>query len=169
MKRCALLALGLTLPIACDTPSGPSVPQSSLQQVALAPASVKVRNETETVSGTVFNLCAPAEAVAINGRVHTVFTSRETPTSFHTKAHTNSQGVEGIGVTSGDRYRFVQNLKEDFSASFLPPFASETQFDIRTRIVRQGRNDNHYLRQTIRMSFPPFEFEIIRTVIECRG
>jgi len=133
-----------------------------------APSLALISNDKYPVSGTVFNPCPPEEMVAFEGFMHQVVTGEQTATSFDLKIHTNTQGIAGIGLTSGDRYRVIRNSKEDFVASFSPLLV-DIEFDLRSRLVRQGSNDNFYLRQTFRISFPPFQREVIREKIECRG
>ncbi|HEV2754524.1 MAG TPA: hypothetical protein VG318_01950 [Actinomycetota bacterium] len=49
------------------------------------------------------------ELVELQGRVHVVTQVTEnTDGTFHVMAHTNTQGVDGYGFPSGDRYVFVE-------------------------------------------------------------
>lgn len=165
MKRLALFAVAFTCLAGCDTPSAPTLQTPSVDEPSLA----QISNEKFPLSGPVFNSCPPTELVAMEGWFHRLTTGGETLAGSDVTIHVNYQGVGGVGLTSGDRYRVIQNDKNTEKFSFLPPFPFEREFNTRFRLIRQGRVDNMYLRQTIRITSPPFQFEIIRSEIECRG
>lgn len=164
MKRLALFTFAFIGMSACESPSAPEPTQLSAE----APTYAMLRNDKIDVSGILFNRCAPSEFVRYTGSLHVVVTGEQTPTSSDVKFHVNTQGVEGIGLTSGDRYSIIQNVKEEFQFSF-PPFRFEREVDFRFRMIRQGSDDNLWVRQTFRVSSPPFRLELIRSEIECRG
>ena len=171
MKRFALLAFAFTLLAACETPSAPTPPTATLPEISVAASSVKLFNDKFGVSFIVSNPCPPAEDVAFGGSIHILSTGAVTPTSSDTKFHYNTQGIEGVGLSSGDRYLYIQNEKTDSEFSFVYPFPFEQENDVRFRLIRQGSDDNLWIRHTFRFSYSPplFEFEIIREEIECRG
>lgn len=170
MKRFALFAFAFIWLAACDTPSAPTPPTPTLKMVPVgAPSSAKLSNEKFYISFTAFNPCPPTELVAVEGWYHYLVTGEQTPAGSDIKIHLNTQGIEGVGLTSGDRYQFIQNQKSDFEFSNVPPFPFEQEFDFRYQLIRQGSDDNLWIRQTTRFSYPPYEFEIIRNEFECRG
>ena len=164
MKRLALFALALSSLTACESPSAPTPQAPSIR----APSSALLSNTQTSIAGTLFNPCAPAEFVAITGSVHRVVTGEITPTSASIKFHLNNQGVSGVGFTSGDQYRFLQNVSQTFDVTF-PPTTGSLDVDTRFRLIRQGSNDNLWLRQTFRITFNPFSVTLIRSEFECRG
>ena len=53
------------------------------------------------------------EFVELSGRVHLVTSSEDNGDgTFSVKVHTNTQGVSGIGIITGDPYRFNQGTNE---------------------------------------------------------
>jgi hypothetical protein len=163
MKRIVLFAFAFAWLAACDTPSAPTSQPSTIDP----PSFAKISNEKFPISGLLFNSCPPEELLAFEGSFHVLVTGETTPTTADLKIHTNTQGIEGIGLTSGDRYSVIQNTKDDFELSADGSF--EEEFDIRFRLIRQGSDDNFWLRVTLRITFPPFEVEVIREEVECRG
>lgn len=170
MKRFALLAFAFTWLAACDSPSAPTPQTPALKTAPVgAPSFAKIANYTYDISGGVYNPCPPAELVLVQGSIHFLITGEQTPAGSDVKVHLNTQGIEGVGLTSGDRYQWILNEKYDFEFSNVPPFPFEQEFEYRYRLIRQGSDDNLWVRQTVRYSYPPFEFEIIRNEFECRG
>ncbi len=170
MKRLALFAIAPALLAACDTPSAPPPLTPSLQVISMPPSSAgPLFHFTYLLTSTVTNTCPPMEEVAIEGMMHYIGTGAgETPTSTDIKVHVNMQRMEGVGLTSGDRYRVIQNDKEDVQFSF-PPAQFEVAFDSRFRLIREGSAENLWVRQTARIAYPPEVIEVIWDVIECRG
>jgi hypothetical protein len=162
MKRLAFFSFAFAWLAACDTASAPTSQVSSFD----APSFAKISNDKFPVSGTLFNSCPPQELVEFEGFFHFLVTGEETPTSSDIKIHVNLQGVSGVGLTSGDRYSIAQNEKTDIE---FTPTTSEQETDFRFRLIRQGSDDNLWVRQTFRFTFPPGTFELIRNETECRG
>jgi len=96
-------------------------------------------------------------------------TDETTPTEVHVKVHVNAQDIEGVGLTSGDMYRVEDNVLNEFSFTLVPPFEFEQELDVRFRLIREGSDDNLWMRFTARFTFPPGDLEIIRNELECRG
>jgi hypothetical protein len=169
MKRVALFAFAFTWLAACDSPSAPTSQTPVLKTApAGAPSFAKIVNEKFVISGPEWNPCRPTEFVEFSGSSHFLVTGEVTPTGTHIKTHINTQGIEGVGRTSGNRYRVLRNVKDVVEFTALP-FHSSDEIDGRFRLIRQGSKGNLWLRLTIRTSFPPLKFEIIRNEIECRG
>ena len=164
MKRLALFALALSSLTACESPSAPTPQAPSIR----APSSALLSNTQTSIAFNLVTPCAPAEVVAITGSVHRVVTGEITPTSASIKFHLNNQGVSGVGLTSGDRYSVLQNFSQSTNVTF-PPLTGSIDVDNRFRIIRQGSNDNLWLRQTFRITFNPFSVTLIRSEFECRG
>jgi hypothetical protein len=169
MKRPVLLAVALTCLAACDTPSAPTVQSPALRKIPPGPSQAMLFHWQNHFSSTVFNPCPPEEWVAIEGTIHVLGTGEpETPTSIDVKVHYNMQGFEGVGLTSGDRYRIIENDKEETWLSF-PPVDFQQTWDHRFRAIREGSNDNFWFRVSGRVSIPPDELVITRDESECRG
>ena len=117
MKRFALFAFAFIFLVACDTPSAPTLQRPTLQ--ATPPSFAKISNDKFDISGTITNPCPPAEAVAYQGSIHLLITGEEAPTSSDLRAHINTQGISGVGLTSGDRYSIIENVKEEEPQTLL--------------------------------------------------
>lgn len=166
MKRFTLLAFAFIGLAACDAPPTPTEPALKAAPTG-APSFAKVANVKQDISGTLFNSCPPAEAVAFQGSIHIVVTEQAKATSTTLRFHFNTQGISGLGLVTGDRYSIQENFKE--TDVFSPDGVLVSfEFDDRFRMVRQGSNDNLWLRVTVRFT-PPDNFEIIRNELECRG
>jgi hypothetical protein len=165
MKVFPLLSLSLIPLAACDAPSAP--PAAMLTAPRLAASAILV-NERVPVSGTYIYTCGPVEPVINEGFVHVVRTGEVTETTNESKLHVNYQGVQGIGVLSGDRYIFALNENSEGYLS-SDPFERSSEVDFINRVIREGSDDNAWVRITFKFSFPPLVFEIIRMEVECRG
>lgn len=169
MKRLITFALVITWLAGCDTPSAPTVRAPATLAIPIAPSSAILFHYQYSFSSTVFNPCPPEEWVEVEGSIHILATGEpETPTSTDVKVHINMQGFEGVGLASGDRYRIIENFKEETKLSF-PPVDFEQTFDHRFRAIREGSDDNFWFRLSGRASIPPDELVIIRDESECRG
>jgi hypothetical protein len=168
MKRFALVSLSLVWLAACDAPSAPVPTAPIVKTVPTAPASTVISNERIPISLTLLYTCGPEELVAYEGFVHVLVTGEDTENGFEHKLHVNYQGVQGIGLTSGDRYIVQQNENSESSISFDPASRS-SEVDNLSRIIRVGSEDNLWARTTFKFSFPPLVFESIRFEHECRG
>src|SRR5438876_10135820 len=110
-----------------------SSPLGAHVAAALPPPSFGVLfNESFPVAGIVFNPWPPAGCVEFDGRGHEVITGETSPTSEDIIIHFNFQGVNGVGLASGDVYQIPDNSKTDicsrsgsramvFAPAFLPP------------------------------------------------
>ena len=161
MKR--LLVFTLTVWLAgCDAPSAPATPET-----ATPPSFGTLFNDRVPISGVVTdNICAGAEAVAFEGWAHVLRTGQLTPTT-DIKVRLNAV-AEGIGLISGDRYVLIQNNNAEFVTS-AGGSTIDQEVDVRFRMIREGSDDNFWLRLTFRLTFPPGTVEIIRDEVECRG
>jgi hypothetical protein len=103
-----------------------------------------------------FGDCAPegqGEEVSFEGRIRLVV--REdvyTPGGTHQVYHTNWMGVQGTGMTTGDRYVLTEvfNLTANGSRG-----AYEYTYATGFRIVSQASGDNYILYNTIHLTEGP--------------
>jgi hypothetical protein len=121
------------------------------------------------VSGVLENPCPPTELLAFEGRLHIVEDIETTPTEVTARVRINAQDIEGVGLTSGDMYRVEDNIKNDFSFTIVPPFEFQQEVDVRFRLIREGSDDNLWMRFKARFTFPPGTTEILKNELECRG
>ena len=159
MKRLLVFTLTCVWLGACDAPSAPATPETTIP-----PSFGTILNERFPISGIATdNTCAGAEAVAFEGWAHLLVTGEQTDRKVRLNAV-----AEGVGLVSGDRYIGIQNNNAEFVTS-AGGSTTDEEVDVRFRLIRQGSEDNFWLRLTFRLTFPPGEVEIIRDEIECRG
>lgn len=165
MKSLAHFTCVLAGLAACETP--PSAP-TPLEPMVPRPSFAQVFHEKEAVFDVTFYECAPEELVQFQGFVHRHTEVLETPTSTRLTFHTNSQGLEGVGLTTGDRYSVADT---DGKSEFVE-FSSgslEGTVDFRRRLIRHGSGDNAWVRFKEKFTFPPLAVETIKFQVECRG
>jgi hypothetical protein len=84
-------------------------------------------NEQFPIDYKVMNVCSPDsdEVIQLSGTLHVHSTSvSDGNGGFHVTSHSNWQGVEGTGLTSGEKYRFISRGKSTFNTSGPLPFTS---------------------------------------------
>jgi hypothetical protein len=165
MSRYTPIALALLALVGCETASAPDLHQTGPgrwfdrvhENVFLPPPP-----EPQ------FNPCPPAEEVlTLRGRFHinqVIETAPDGTVIF--KVHFNAQGFEGVGLSTGDIYRIMDNDKVEV-------VITGTSFDLvsqdRFRLIREGSLDNLWMRLHIRLTDPDGEPEIVSFAVECRG
>lgn len=165
MKHLILPAFALAWLFGCQTPEAPM----GVEEMSAGPSLLRVHDNIflPPPPDAQVNSCPPAELVQIiKGSFHVNSVTEIAPDGTETvKVHFNAQGFEGIGLTSGDRYRIMDNDKVEV-------VITETSFDLvshdRFRLIREGSLDNLWLRIHVQITddgdpvFTKFD-------IECRG
>ena len=167
MTRLGLCAFALAWLAACETPPSAPTPQTPL----IAPPSfATLANETMPVAGTfATNTCPPEEEVQIlDGFLHTLVTGEIGETSEDVTIHVDAEGIEGVGLVTGERYSVPANETDEITLTDVPPTFSE-EYDLRYRLIREGSLDNLWLRVTFTFTVPPGTTDVRRLEIECRG
>jgi hypothetical protein len=165
MKRFILPAFALAWLFGCETPAAAPEPESDSNR----PSFLRVHDNffLPPPPEPQVNSCPPAELVQIiDGRFHVNSVMETSPDGTQTfKVHFNAQGFEGVGLTSGDRYRIMDNDKVEV-------VITETSFDLvshdRFRLIREGSLDNLWLRVHVQIT-DDGEPVFTRFDIECRG
>jgi hypothetical protein len=164
MKQFTLSALALAGILGCQTPAI-EPDESGMER----PRLLRVHDNFFLPPPTEpqVNPCPPAELVQIiSGRFHVNSVMETDPDGTQTfKVHFNAQGFEGIGLTSGDKYRIMDNDKVEV-------VITETSFDLvshdRFRLIREGSLDNLWLRVHVQIT-DDGEPVFTRFEMECRG
>ena len=89
-------------------------------------------------------------------------------TSEDVTIHVDAEGIEGVGLVTGERYSVPANETDEITLTDVPPTFSE-EFDLRYRLIRAGSLDNLWLRVTFTFTVPPGTTDVRRLEIECRG
>jgi hypothetical protein len=101
----------------------------------------------------VSNPCAlngRGEMVALSGEEHAVFiVTSDAKGGLHISTHFNNQGVGGVGLTTGDRYRGTGNNR--FSSSSRAAM-SEFTFVNNFHLISAGAGSNLLLHETVHVT-----------------
>ncbi|HET6639839.1 MAG TPA: hypothetical protein VFH82_13775 [Gemmatimonadota bacterium] len=116
-----------------------------------AAADVTTTNVIFPVDIETFVPCAnggTGEIVALSGNVHDLFHVTINGNRFKVKVHTQPQGVRGVGLTTGDKYRGTGVTQETFGGSLVNGQASST-FVNNFHIVGQGPGNNFTIAEVV--------------------
>jgi hypothetical protein len=154
MKRLLSAAFALAALTACEVPSAPP-PATAAPATAPAPALSKAgatkMNLVQPFSGILYDTCT-GDTITFTGKAHSVLTTVNTDTSNYFEVHTNTAAVSGIG-TSGIRYRFIQNYRQEISMVFAPPFPNSIVDKQVVRMISEGSAPNQLVDVTNVFSF----------------
>jgi hypothetical protein len=140
MKRlCIIGVLGVLLTLVMVLPVNAAVTQN-----------VKVPLDT-----TVFVPCAnggAGEEVHLTGELHMLATLTEDGAGgMHIKWHSQPQGVSGVGLITGDKYRGTGVTQEE--TNIRPGgFPYEDTFVNNFRIIGQGKGNNYLVHQVLHVT-----------------
>jgi hypothetical protein len=163
MKRLLLLPpvlLALTLTACADPPSGPS----DTALTPTAPSFAVTENMWGDAPWNWFNPCGPTpEEVLLQGRIHIVF--KQKGDKFEVRI--NSDGLKGVGQTTGNEYVFQAGEHTSIVPSNSLPYTGTV--DARYRLMSRGSADNLFMVVHFVYTTPPFEFTEFTTTTECKG
>jgi hypothetical protein len=108
-----------------------------------------VRVPFETI---VFVPCAAGgvgEEVYLSGTLHFLFrTTFDNRSGFHSKFHAQPQGLGGIGLTTGDKYRGTGVTQDQFNGKVGSTYTFVNNF----RIIGQGPGNNLLIHETLHVT-----------------
>lgn len=151
MRRFSVIAAALAVATlaGCD-PATPLEPAALTAAPAFNSGSRPVITRTNLRREVAFLSSSPCtmEQVQVTGRFHITVTNTVTNDEVSYRAHQNSQGMSGVGVDSGRRYRLVYISKDKGAqeTSLVPTENGyEAQFSTLWKMVSQGSAPNHYI------------------------
>ncbi len=165
----SLAILAAALAACSETSDGPVGPRG----LRKAAASVTTTNVIFPVEIEEFVPCAnggAGEIVTLTGNLHDLFHVTTNGNRFKVKVHTQPQGVRGVGLTTGDRYRGTGVTQETFGGSLVDGQATST-FVNNFRVVGQGPRNNFMIHEVVHFTFNArgeLTAEIDRTRVTCR-
>src|SRR5262245_54457953 len=122
--------------------------------VLAAPVQAEVVvNESIDLNLVVFVPCAnggTGELVELNGPLHTLITFNINGNNVSGKAHSQPQGIFGIGQDSGDRYNGTGVTQDNFKGSFKNGQFNQT-FVNNFRIIGQGPGNNFLVQENFHL------------------
>jgi hypothetical protein len=123
---------------------------------ALTPAAASVfhDNFAVPVDEVVFVPCAnggAGEDVHLTGSLHVLVHETVNGNRFNVKLHFQDQGVSGIGLSTGDKYRRTGATQERFGGSFVNGQFSDT-FTNSFNVIGQGPGNNFLVHQTFHVT-----------------
>lgn len=143
-SRLFLTSLAAAALVACEQPTEPSLADFDVP----LPSFAIVENEVVPVALGVFIPCALdglGEVVVLEGTLHFVTGITEDANGgLHVTTSAQPQRLQGVGLTSGDRYNGTGITREQFNTSGLP---FETTYVNNYRVIGQ-RDGNNYLVHT---------------------
>ena len=124
--------------------------------LGVAPASAKATVFTDNVRVPVeiivFVPCAAGgmgEEVVLRGTLHLLFrTTIDNRGGFHSKFHAQPQGLSGVGLTTGDRYRGTGVTQDKFNGRVGSTFTFVNNFNI----IGQGPGNNAMIHQNFHVT-----------------
>jgi hypothetical protein len=88
------------------------------------------------------------ESVLVTGRIHVVTVATlDAGGGTHTLMHFNVQGVSGVGLTSGTRYRGIHTETVSANSSGAAPSEFTTKIDI--KLISAGESSNLTIRDVL--------------------
>lgn len=119
-----------------------------------AAAVVSTTNFNFPVDIIVFVPCADGgagEFVELSGNLHDLFHLMINGNRFVLKVHTQPQGVRGVGLSTGDKYRGTGVTQETLSGSLVNGQLSDT-FVNNFRIIGQGPGNNFLVHENLHVT-----------------
>lgn len=152
MHRAIGLVIILAVPLgACSDVSEGPLGRRGLTRAA---ADVTTTNFIFPVEIETFVPCANGgvgEIVALSGDLHDLFHLTINGNRFKVKVHTQPQGIRGVGLTTGDRYRGTGVTQETFGGSLVNGQASST-FVNNFRVIGQGPGNNLMIHELLHLT-----------------
>jgi hypothetical protein len=132
-----------------------------------------VVNITIPIDETLFASCGnggAGEDVHFTGDEHSAITVTVKPDGgFKVREHTNYQGVAGVGLISGDKYRIIESIN---SEADITAGAHETTLEGSMKILEQGAGGDLILREsshiTINANGDVTSLSLLDLTISCR-
>jgi hypothetical protein len=142
MTRTLALVAAILALAACEQPSAPSLQSRRLAvPVALNDAGDVTRENLKIELADVTDSPCTGEPIQFDGLLHVVTTTEQTSDGVMLKAHSNTQGVSGVGLLTGAKYEVIQVMNETETA-VLVPLTGSADVAIHFRIISQGSLDN---------------------------
>jgi hypothetical protein len=91
------------------------------------------------------------EFVHLSGNLHDLFHLMTNGNRFVLKVHTQPQGIRGVGLSTGDRYRGTGVTQETVSGSLVNGQFSDT-FVNNFRIIGQGPGNNFLVHENLHVT-----------------
>jgi hypothetical protein len=115
-------------------------------------AATQTQSSRFPIDLTFFVPCANGglgELVALSGQLHDVFhLTLDGRGGFHVKTHSNPQGVSGVGLTTGTRYRGTGVTQERFNVKI----GERNTFINNFRIVGRGPGNNFLVHENVHLT-----------------
>jgi hypothetical protein len=126
-------------------------------------------NFSTPMNDIIANDCT-GEEIKLSGAVHTQYNARETSDGFRAESGTNYEGVSGVGVSSGRKYRLVGSDRS--VTDFRKPFPSRSTVVQTVRLISQGGAPNSSYKVQWHYTMDAngrLTAEVFKTEAECRG
>jgi len=153
MTRTIALVAAILALAACEQPSAPSLQRRLAVPVSLNDADQVTRlNQKIDIADVIDSPCT-GEHITFSGVLHIVTTLTQTTDGLVLKAHSNTQGVSGVGAVTGAKYEINQVIKENASVA-VPSMSGSADVAIHYRIISQGSLDNFLADVVFTLTIP---------------
>jgi hypothetical protein len=154
--RKPIRGLASTLPLVLFACSEASLQEDPLGPAELLPAAAEVftDNIRIPIDLLVFVPCAnggAGEDVLLSGNLHIVTHLTINGNRFVFKDHFQPQGINGLGLSTGDKYQATGVTQDRFGGSFINGQFSET-FVNNFRIIGQRRGNNFLVHENFHVT-----------------
>ena len=139
---------------------------------ALAAAATLTTNITQTLGSVQFYPCA-GEFVALQGDYHAVFhVTFDASSGTHVIGQHNSQGITGVGLSSGTLFRAMDGADEGRRVTNIFGTPGFEMTDVDTfHLIGQGQGADLLVHTTIHLTFAPdqgFTARVTNVSSECK-
>jgi len=139
---------------------------------ALAEATTLTTNVTQTLGSVQFYPCV-GELVALQGNYHAVFHVTVDPSvGIHIVGQHNSQGIIGVGLSSGMLFRAMDGADEGRRVTNIFGSPGFEMTDVDTfQLIGQGQGPNLLVHTTIHLTYAPdqgFTAQVTHVSSECK-
>ena len=161
MRRPMLALAPLLVLLACADPAAPNPGDRSTTTTAYALAGAndngaQVTNQRQVIEET-YELDLPritqcvGEPIMVTGRTRIDLQLVVIPGGrFHGSFHMSEQGSSGVGMLTGQQYRFMQVQNEEVRMEGDLPYTDTAIFD--RRVISQGGTPNFYLHNVYHLT-----------------
>lgn len=125
-------------------------------------------NQRFPTSFVMANPCT-GEPVLVTGSYHISGVIDATETSISFRTHANTQGMQGVGTITGDKYVFTLMENDDVTTTFGPNATDREEIVFHYHVISQGSADNFDAFVAYTVSAPPLVIEYSRNDARCTG
>lgn len=125
-------------------------------------------NQTFPSSFVMPNPCN-GEPVLVTGSYHISGIIDATESSISFRTHANTQGMEGVGAITGNKYIFTLMEKDDVTTTFGTDATDHEEIVFHYHVISQGSADNFEAFVSYTVTAPPLVITYSHNEARCTG